>query len=55
MATQLIDIGANLTHESYDLDIDQVIKRSQDAGIAKIIVTASSISESKRVAAMIKQ
>jgi TatD DNase family protein len=52
---KVIDIGANLTHKSFDHDLDDVIKRSLDAGVEKIIVTASSISESKRVAAMIKQ
>ena len=51
----MIDIGANLTHKSFDHDLDDVIKRSLDAGVEKIIVTASSISESKRVAAMTKQ
>ena len=38
---QLIDIGANLTHESFDHDRDAVIARARAAGVARMVVTAS--------------
>jgi len=44
----VIDIGANLTHKSFDHDIDAVIQRSLDVGIEKIIVTVSSIQDTKK-------
>ena len=39
---QLIDIGANLTHDSFDDDLDDVIKRATEAGISRFVVTGSS-------------
>ena len=51
----MIDIGANLTHKSFDHDMDDVIKRSLDAGIEKIIVTASSIEDTKKAIELTEQ
>ena len=42
MTDHLVDIGANLTHDSFDDDRDQVIERAADAGVTRIIVTGSS-------------
>ncbi len=42
MAIDLIDIGANLTHDSFDDDRDEVIKRASDAGVKRMILTGSS-------------
>ena len=39
---QLIDIGANLTHDSFDHDRDAVLQRARDAGVARMIVTGAS-------------
>ena len=39
---QLLDIGANLTHESFDRDRDAVLQRARAAGVAQIIVTGAS-------------
>ena len=39
MPTALIDIGANLTHDSFDIDREAVIQRAQAAGVAQFIVT----------------
>jgi len=39
---QLVDIGANLTHESFRHDLDEVIARARDAGLAQIVVTGAS-------------
>ncbi len=38
----LIDIGANLTHDSFDDDRDDVIQRAVKAGIEQFVITGSS-------------
>ena len=38
----LIDIGANLGHESFDPDLDAVLARAADAGVAQLVVTGAS-------------
>jgi TatD DNase family protein len=43
---QWIDIGANLTHESFTTDRDAVIERARCHGVAQIIVTGASIEGS---------
>ena len=35
---QLIDIGANLTHESFERDLDAVLERARAAGFAHYLV-----------------
>ncbi len=42
----LIDIGANLTHESFRRDLNQVLDRSRAAGVSQILVTASDLDDS---------
>ena len=39
---QLIDIGANLTHESFRRDLGAVLGRARKAGVEKMIVTGAS-------------
>jgi TatD DNase family protein len=39
---QLIDIGANLGHESFARDLYAVLERAQAAGVARIVVTGAS-------------
>ena len=41
-AMQLIDIGANLTHDSFDHDLDQVWQRARDAGVVQAVLTGAS-------------
>jgi TatD DNase family protein len=38
----LIDIGANLAHDSFDADLDAVLVRAWEAGLEYIVVTGSS-------------
>ncbi|MGH8083727.1 MAG: TatD family hydrolase [Lysobacter sp.] len=38
----LIDIGANLTHDSFDHDRDAVMQRARDAGVVQMVVTGAS-------------
>ena len=42
MPYTLIDIGANLAHDSFDDDRDAMMQRAANAGIATMIVTGSS-------------
>lgn len=50
MKRKLIDIGANLAHDSFDDDRDEVIQRAAAAGVARIVVTGSSDDSNKRAA-----
>ncbi|WP_428311937.1 TatD family hydrolase [Hydrocarboniphaga sp.] len=43
---QLIDIGANLAHESFDADLPAVLERARAADVAAIVVTGSSADSS---------
>lgn len=38
----LIDIGANLAHDSFDDDRDEILQRAYEAGVERIVVTGSS-------------
>jgi len=42
MPHELIDIGANLTHDSFDEDRAEMMQRADDAGVSRMIVTGSS-------------
>ena len=48
MPNSLIDIGANLAHDSFDDDRDEVLQRAAAAGVARIIVTGSSRDSNSR-------
>jgi TatD DNase family protein len=43
----LIDIGANLTHSSFRDDLADVVARAHAAGVQEIIVTGTSVEESR--------
>ncbi|KAK6635302.1 hypothetical protein RUM43_007812 [Polyplax serrata] len=43
----LIDIGANLTHKKFLKDLESVIARAKDSGVQKIMVTGTSIHNTK--------
>ena len=42
MTYSLIDIGANLAHDSFDDDRGEVLRRAADAGVDRIVITGSS-------------
>jgi TatD DNase family protein len=52
MNYSLIDIGANLAHDSFDDDRDEVLQRAADAGVARIIITGSSDDSNARAATL---
>jgi TatD DNase family protein len=41
---ELIDIGSNLTHESFQHDFDAVLSRAVAAGVSRQVVTGTSIA-----------
>jgi TatD DNase family protein len=43
----LVDIGANLTHDSFDADRDQVIEDALQAGVARMVLTGATEQGSK--------
>ncbi|HEU4857238.1 MAG TPA: TatD family hydrolase [Rhodanobacteraceae bacterium] len=44
----LIDIGANLTHESFRRDFDAVLQRARSAGVERMVVTGASRESSEQ-------
>jgi TatD DNase family protein len=48
IAAPLIDIGANLGHESFDADLDSVLQRAEAVGIVHLLVTGTSPASSTR-------
>ncbi|KAF1712342.1 hydrolase TatD [Pseudoxanthomonas kalamensis DSM 18571] len=49
---QLIDIGANLTHDCFDRDRDAVLQRAREAGVTRMIVTGASREHSPKALAL---
>ena len=52
MTVSLVDIGANLAHDSFDEDRDAMMQRASDAGVTTMIVTGSSDGSNVRAAAL---
>ena len=52
---ELIDIGANLCHESFAPDLDEVLDRAARAGVGRIVVTGASRAESEAAAALARR
>ncbi len=48
----LIDIGANLAHDSFDLDREEAIARAAAAGVTRIIVTGSDDESNLKAAGL---
>ena len=48
----LIDIGINLTHESYRDDIGEVLARAAAAGVGQMIVTGATVPASEQALAL---
>ena len=47
---RLIDIGANLTHSSFKEDLGGVISRARAAGVESIVITGTTVAESREAA-----
>jgi TatD DNase family protein len=50
MTFSLIDIGANIAHDSFDDDRDEMMQRAASAGVERIVVTGSSDNSNVRAA-----
>ena len=48
----LIDVGANLTHESFASDLDLVLERAARAGVRRLIVTGTSLASTEAAMAL---
>ncbi|MGI9331261.1 MAG: TatD family hydrolase, partial [Gammaproteobacteria bacterium] len=44
----LIDIGANLTHDSFDADRSQVMARAAAAGVRRMVITGTTVPASRQ-------
>ena len=51
----LVDIGANLAHDSFDGDRDAVLARARAAGVAAMIVTGSTLPDSEKAIALCRR
>jgi len=54
-AMEIIDIGCNLAHDSFDSDRAQVMARARDAGVVQMIVTGASEEGSKTALQLARQ
>jgi TatD DNase family protein len=55
MAFELIDIGANIAHDSFDEDRADMMQRAADAGVSRIVITGSSDASNVRAAELAEQ
>lgn len=51
----LVDIGANLTHVSFENDFEEVVAAARKAGVGHIILTGTDLETSTAAQAMVEQ
>ena len=49
---ELIDIGINLAHDSFDADRNHVLQRARDAGVVQMVITGSSEESNSKALAL---
>jgi TatD DNase family protein len=52
MSINLVDIGANLTHDSFNDDRIEVLERAREAGVTRLVVTGASDQGNRDAAAL---
>ncbi|NDE87282.1 MAG: hydrolase TatD [Gammaproteobacteria bacterium] len=52
MTAAFVDIGINLTHDSYDHDREEVLRRALAAGVVQFVVTGASADGSRAALAL---
>ncbi len=52
MNVELVDIGSNLTHESFSRDLAEVISQAAAAGVTRQVVTGADLESSAAAAAL---
>lgn len=55
MISPLVDIGANLSHESFRDDLDAVLDRAKSHGVEQLVVTGASREGSQRALELAQQ
>jgi len=51
----MIDIGVNLSNSRFAKDIDETLERAEQAGVIKLVLTGTSIDESRAVLELCKR
>jgi TatD DNase family protein len=54
MILPLVDIGLNLTHESFDHDRDRVVAEAVAAGVGHMVVTGSTLESTRAAIAIVR-
>lgn len=49
---ELIDIGVNLTHESFAHDLPEVLRRAHLAGVSRMVITGTSVTATREAIAL---
>lgn len=52
--TPLVDIGANLTHESFAKDLDATLTRARRAGVETMVLTGTDLAHAHQAAELAK-
>ncbi|GMF21681.1 unnamed protein product [Phytophthora fragariaefolia] len=52
---KLVDIGANLTSGQFRRDLHQVLRRAKHAGVDTVVITGTSVGESRRALQLARQ
>jgi TatD DNase family protein len=47
---RLVDVGANLTHPAFQRDLGDVLARARSAGVETVVVTGTTVEESRAAA-----
>lgn len=54
MPAPLIDIGINLAHDSFDADRADVIRRAEEAGVTRMVITGSSLPSTRAAIELVR-
>lgn len=54
-AIQLVDIGINLAHDSFDHDRDEVVRRAAEVGVTRMVITGSSLDSTKTAIQLVRE
>jgi TatD DNase family protein len=54
LSAQLIDIGINLAHDSFDTDRADVIRRAAAAGVTRMVITGSSLASTRAAIELVR-
>lgn len=54
MKAELVDIGINLAHDSFDADRERVLARAHEAGVVHMVVTGSSLESTRRAIELVR-